>query len=89
MGTGGKARPGCDADTPPPPQSNAEVVNEWELYILSPLRLHRCCGTALPFTFYPDHETLSGPQETNQPVPQHPDPQPMFCELLLETVFKY
>jgi hypothetical protein len=39
MGTGGpfpggKARPGRDADHSPP--SSAEVVNEYELYILSP-----------------------------------------------------
>jgi hypothetical protein len=39
MGTGGpflgsKARPGLDADHSPP--SSAEVVNEYELYILSP-----------------------------------------------------
>jgi hypothetical protein len=30
----GKARPGRDADHSPP--SSAEVVNEWELYLLSP-----------------------------------------------------
>jgi hypothetical protein len=41
MGTGGKARPGRDADRSSSP-SSAEVVNEYELYILSPLRLHRC-----------------------------------------------
>jgi hypothetical protein len=34
MGTGGKARPGRDADHWPP--SSAEVVNEYELYHLSP-----------------------------------------------------
>jgi hypothetical protein len=34
MGTGGKARPGRDADHSP--SSSAEVVNEWELYLLSP-----------------------------------------------------
>jgi hypothetical protein len=39
MGTGGpfpggKARPRRDADHSPP--SSAEVVNEWELYLLSP-----------------------------------------------------
>jgi hypothetical protein len=44
MGTGGpfsgsKARPRRDADHSPP--CSAEVVNEYELYILSPLRLHR------------------------------------------------
>jgi hypothetical protein len=33
-GTGGKEWPGCDADHPTP--SSAEVVNEKELYILSP-----------------------------------------------------
>jgi hypothetical protein len=43
MGTGGpfpggKARPGRDADHSPP--SSAEVVNEKELYLLSPKRLH-------------------------------------------------
>jgi hypothetical protein len=31
----GKARPGRDADHSPPP-SSAEVVNEYELYLLSP-----------------------------------------------------
>jgi hypothetical protein len=40
MGTGGpfsgaKARPGRDADHSPP--SSAEVVNEYVLYLLSPL----------------------------------------------------
>jgi hypothetical protein len=30
---GGKARPGRDTDHSPP--SNAEVVNEWKLYLLS------------------------------------------------------
>jgi hypothetical protein len=35
---GGKARPGRDADHSP--SSSAEVVNEKELYILSPKRLH-------------------------------------------------
>jgi hypothetical protein len=35
---GGKARPGRDADHSLP--SSAEVVNEWELYFLSPKRLH-------------------------------------------------
>jgi hypothetical protein len=35
---GGKARPGRDADHSPP--SSAEVMNEQELYLLSPLRLH-------------------------------------------------
>jgi hypothetical protein len=32
--SGGKARPGHDADNSPP--SSAEVVNELELYLLSP-----------------------------------------------------
>jgi hypothetical protein len=51
MGTGGpfpggKARPGCDADHSPP--SSAEVVNEYELYILSPPSASMACrGTAL------------------------------------------
>jgi hypothetical protein len=44
MGTGGpfpgdKARPGRDADHSPP--SSAKVENEWELYLLSLLHLHR------------------------------------------------
>jgi hypothetical protein len=34
VGTGGKARPGRDADHSPP--SSAEVKNEEELYLLSP-----------------------------------------------------
>jgi hypothetical protein len=43
MGTGGpfpggKARPGRDADHSP--QSSAEVKYEYELYFLSPMRLH-------------------------------------------------
>jgi hypothetical protein len=43
MGTGGtfpggKARPGRDADHSPP--SSAKVDNEYELYLLSPRRLH-------------------------------------------------
>jgi hypothetical protein len=43
MGTGGsfpggKARPGRDADHSPP--SSAEVKNEQELYLLSPMCLH-------------------------------------------------
>jgi hypothetical protein len=51
MGTGGpfpggKARPVSDNDHAL--LSSAEVVNEYELYLLSPLRLHRCGGTALP-----------------------------------------
>jgi hypothetical protein len=36
--TGGKALPGRDADHSPP--SSAEVMNDLELYILSPKRLH-------------------------------------------------
>jgi hypothetical protein len=35
MGKGGNARPGRNADHSPP--SSAEVKNEYELYILSPL----------------------------------------------------
>jgi hypothetical protein len=43
MGTGGpfpggKARPGRDANHPTP--SSSEVVNDYELYFLSPKRLH-------------------------------------------------
>jgi hypothetical protein len=43
MGTGGpfpggKERPGRDADHSPP--SSAEVKNKYELYLLSPKRLH-------------------------------------------------
>jgi hypothetical protein len=51
MGTGGpfpggKARPGRDADHSPP--SSAEVVNEQELYLLSPPSASVACnGTAL------------------------------------------
>jgi hypothetical protein len=37
---GGKAWAGRDSDHSPP--SRVEVVNECELYFLSPLRLHRC-----------------------------------------------
>jgi hypothetical protein len=40
MGIGGKARPGRDADRSS--LSDAVIVNEYELYFLSPLRLHRC-----------------------------------------------
>jgi hypothetical protein len=43
--SGGKARPGRDADHSPP--SSAEVVNEKELYLLSPLRLHSCVAGLL------------------------------------------
>jgi hypothetical protein len=47
VGTGGKARPGRDADHSPP--SSAEIMKEQELYLLSP----KCAsmernGTALP-----------------------------------------
>jgi hypothetical protein len=35
---GNKARPGRDADHSPP--FSAEVVNEYELYLLTPKRLH-------------------------------------------------
>jgi hypothetical protein len=38
MGTGGKARPRRDTNHSPP--SSAEVKNEEELYLLSPMRLH-------------------------------------------------
>jgi len=55
MGTGGpfpggKARPGRDADHSPP--SSAEVMNEQELYLLSPpKRLVVSSDTALAFNF--------------------------------------
>jgi hypothetical protein len=55
MGTGGpfpggKARPGRDPNHSPP--SSAEVVNEYELYLLSPPSASMACsGTAL-LTFY-------------------------------------
>jgi hypothetical protein len=39
MGTGSKVRPGRDADHSP---FSAEDMNESELYLLSPLRLHSC-----------------------------------------------
>jgi hypothetical protein len=44
---GGKARPGRDAEHSAP--SSAEVVNEYELlvYLISPLRLHRCVSKQL------------------------------------------
>jgi len=50
MGTGGpfpggKARPGRDTDHSPP--SSVEVVNEWELYLLSPWYLHGAAGQLL------------------------------------------
>jgi hypothetical protein len=56
MGTGGplaggKARQGRDADHSLP--SSAEVMNEYKLYLLSPLRLHgvlRDCFTFIPFS---------------------------------------
>jgi hypothetical protein len=56
MGTGGpfpggKARPGRDADHSP--LSSAEVVNEWELYPLSPqVPPWRVEGLLYFFTFY-------------------------------------
>jgi hypothetical protein len=40
MGTGGKAWSGRDAGHSPP--SSSEVVNEYNPYLLSPVRLHRC-----------------------------------------------
>jgi hypothetical protein len=42
---GGKVRPGCDADLSP--HLVPRVVNEEELYLLYPMRIHRRCGTAL------------------------------------------
>jgi hypothetical protein len=36
--SGAKARPGRDADHTPP--SSAELMNDYELYLLSPMRLH-------------------------------------------------
>jgi hypothetical protein len=59
MGTGGpfpggKARPGRDADHSPP--SSAEVVNEWELYLLSyQAPLWRVAGLLYFFTFFTVH----------------------------------
>jgi hypothetical protein len=51
MGTGGKARPGRDADHSPP--SSAEVKYEWELYLLSPpCASMACSGTALLFLVF-------------------------------------
>jgi hypothetical protein len=55
MGTGGpfpggKARPGRDADHSPP--SSAEVVNEWELYLLSPQSPPWHAEGLLYFTFF-------------------------------------
>jgi hypothetical protein len=55
MGTGGpfpggKARPGRDADHSPP--SSAEVVNEEELYLLSPQAPPWRVAGLLYFTFY-------------------------------------
>jgi hypothetical protein len=55
MGTGGpfpggKARPGRDADRSPP--SSAEVVNEKELYLLSPQAPPWRVGGLIYFTFY-------------------------------------
>jgi hypothetical protein len=42
----GKARPGRGADHSLP--SSTEVMNEWELYLLSPSAFMVCSGTALP-----------------------------------------
>jgi hypothetical protein len=55
MGTGdpfpgGKARPGRDADHSPP--SSAEVVNEYELYLLSPQAPQWRVEGRLYFTFF-------------------------------------
>jgi hypothetical protein len=55
VGTGGpfpgvKAQPERNADHSPP--SSVEVKNEQELYLLSPLRLHRCVVGLLYFTYY-------------------------------------
>jgi hypothetical protein len=47
---GGKARPGRDADHSPP--SGAEVVNEYELYLLSPQAPPWRVEGLLYFTFY-------------------------------------
>jgi hypothetical protein len=49
MGTGGQARPGRDADHSPP--SSAEVVNEYELYLLSPQAPPWLVAGLLYFTF--------------------------------------
>jgi hypothetical protein len=56
--SGGKARPGHDADHSPP--SSAEVVNEWELYLLSPASASMACnGTAFfLFTLLKDNAGL-------------------------------
>jgi hypothetical protein len=48
--SGGKARPGRDADHSPP--SSAEVVNEQELYFLSPQAPPWRVTRLLYFTFY-------------------------------------
>jgi hypothetical protein len=49
--SGGKARSGRDADHSPP--SSAEVVNEKELYLLSPPSASMACnGTALLFFYF-------------------------------------
>jgi hypothetical protein len=45
---GGKTRPGHDADRSPP--SSAEVVNEYELYLVSPQAPPRCVAGLLYFT---------------------------------------
>jgi hypothetical protein len=49
MSTGGKARPGRDADHSPP--SSAEVKYEWELYLLFPHVPPRRVAGQLYFTF--------------------------------------
>jgi hypothetical protein len=45
MGTGGEARPERDADHSPP--SSAEVKNKYDIYFLSPWRLHGVAGQLL------------------------------------------
>jgi hypothetical protein len=61
MGTGGPfpgggARPGRDADHSPP--SGAEVVNEWELYLLSPQALPWRVEGLLYFTLLSKREKI-------------------------------
>jgi hypothetical protein len=61
MGTGGpfpggKARPGLDADISPP--SSAEGKHVYELYYLSPCRLHARSGTA-SLLLVTGHKSLS------------------------------
>jgi hypothetical protein len=63
MGTGspfpgGKERPGRDADHSPP--SSAEVVNECELYLLSPQAPAWRVEGVLYFTFYFIHRSYDG-----------------------------